>query len=660
MAKKSVYDSKPWVKFYAEGVSETYEYEEKTLVEYFEEITKKYPDNTAIIFQDYKISYQRLRDMVHRLAAAFSSWGIKKGDRIALLLPNTIQCIAAYYAGLSVGAIMVMNNPLYSDAELEHQLCDSESKILVCIDLLANRMIDLRPKTKVKQIITCSIGDYLPFPKNYLFPIVAKRRGLKADIKSTDNLFKFKDLLKSHAPNPPKVELSFDDVAMYQYTGGTTGVSKGVMLTHKNLSINAQQCSEWYYSLLEGNEIMLSALPYFHVFGLTTSMNLPITKGWTQIPIPRPEPIDLIKTIDNYKVTLAPLVPTMFIGMLNHPELPNYDLTSLKGCISGSAPLPVDVKKKFEEITKMQIVEGFGLTEASPVTHCNPFGDGVIEKPGSIGMPFPDTLCKIVDIDNGIKEMPVGEPGELIIKGPQVMKGYKNLPKETAETIRKGWLYTGDIAQMDKDGYFYIVDRKKDMIIAGGYNIYPRDIDEVLFENPKVLEACAIGIPDEYRGETVKVFIVLKEGETATEDEIIEFCKKKLAKYKVPKIVEFVEELPKNLVGKVLRKELRKQELAKMGITESKPKSSTKPKAKTTKSKATTSKAKAASAKPKPKTTTTKAKSATTKSGSTKSSPKSGSSKTTSSAAKSKGGKAVPKGGTSKPQGKASESKTKK
>ncbi|MDY6935450.1 MAG: long-chain fatty acid--CoA ligase [Spirochaetota bacterium] len=563
MPKKSIYKSKTWAKHYSKNVALTYDYEKKTLIDYLEEMTNRHPDSTALIFQGYKLSFKEFRDMVDRLATAFADWGIKKDDKVAILLPNTIQCVVAYYAGLKAGAVIVMNNPLYSDRELEHQLNDSKSQILVCIDLLANRMIDLRPKTKVKQIVTCSIGDYLPFPKDILFPLVAKRKGLKADVKEAQSVFPFKEIIKKYSPNPPRIDLSFDDIAMLQYTGGTTGVSKGVMLSHANISINAQQCRKWFSEFIEGEERGIAALPYFHVFGLTTVMNLSIMNGWTQILIPRPEPQTLLESISKYKPTFAPLVPTMFIGMLNHSDLSKYDLSSLKGCFSGSAPLPLEIKKKFEEITNMQIVEGFGLTESSPVTHCNPFGEGTLEKEESIGIPFPDTESKIVDIDNGKEEMPVNEQGELIIKGPQVMKGYWNKPEETKNTLRKGWLYTGDIAKMDEDGYFYIVDRKKDMIIASGYNIYPRDIDEVLFRHPKVQEACTIGIPDKYRGETVKVFIVLKEGKTASEEEILKYCKENLARYKVPKFVEFRDELPKSTIGKILRKELRKEELEK-------------------------------------------------------------------------------------------------
>jgi len=311
-----------------------------------------------------------------------------------------------------------------------------------------------------------------------------------------------------------------------------------------------------------GEEIMLGALPYFHVFGMSVCMNFAIYMGWPQVLIPRPQPEPLLEAIAKFRPTFAPLVPTMYIGMLSHPNLKKTDMTCMRAAFSGSAPLPVEVIKEFEEITGATIVEGFGMTETSPVTHINPFSGGK-RKPGTVGVPVSDTLAKIVDLEDGVTEMPVGERGELIVSGPQIMLGYKGKPEETANTLKDGWIYTGDIAIMDEDGYFSIVDRKKDMIISGGYNVYPRDIDEVYYQHPKVQEACSIGVPDIKRGENVKLFIVLKDGESATEQEMIDFGKQSLAAYKLPSEVEFRKELPKTNVGKILRKELRAEELAK-------------------------------------------------------------------------------------------------
>ena len=564
MTTESVYQNKPWLANFEEGVPENVDYKDICLPEFLEQSAQKFPDRPALNFQGYRVTFRQLKEMVDRFATALTTMGVRQGDRVALLLPNIIPCVVAYYATLKVGGIAVMNNPLYSDRELLHQFNDSGSKLLVTLDLLGNRMIDLRSQTQIKQIIITSIGDYLPFPKNLLFPLVAKKKKLAADVKSADDVYRWKPILEKHAATPPEVELDFEGVAMYQYTGGTTGVSKGVMLTHANLSKNVQQVRSWFPTFEKGEEIMLGALPFFHVFGLTTAMNFAIYMGWEDILVPKPQPEPLLETIGKFKPTFAPMVPTMYIGILNHPKIDSTPMTSIKGCFSGSAPLPVEVIRDFENRTGAVIVEGYGLTESSPVTHINPFAGGK-RKVGSIGLPIPDTACRIIDLTDNKSELPVGESGELAIKGPQVMAGYWNNPEATSDSLTDGWLHTGDIALMDEEGYFYIVDRKKDMIISGGFNVYPRDIEEVFFEHPKVQEATAIGIPHPTRGETAKVFVVLKEGETAAQEELITFCQEKLAKFKWPTEVEFRDELPKTNVGKVLKKELRKQELQKEG-----------------------------------------------------------------------------------------------
>ena len=558
-----VYASKPWLKSYDKGVPEKIQYEEMCMPDILDRSAAKAPDRMALNFQGYIMTYKELKDMVDRFATYLAGAGIKKGDAVAIILPNVIPCVAAYYAIHRLGAIVVLNNPLYSDRELEHQLNDSGSKLIVTVDLLANRMIDLRPKTQVKQIILTSIGDYLPFPVNLLFPLVGKKKGLlpSKPMKPASNVFKWKDCIAKSKPNPPKAKLTFDDVAMYQYTGGTTGVSKGVILTHGNISKQVQQISAWFPKFHGTYNINLGALPFFHVFGMSCAMNFSVYQGWGDILIPKPQPEPLLDAIKKFKPNFGALVPTMFIGMLNHPNMKNTDMTCFKGFFSGSAPLPVEVIHDFEKTAGSVICEGFGMTETTPVTHTNPF-EGV-RKIGSIGLPISDTECRIVDLDKGEDDMPIGEPGEMIIRGPQVTQGYLNQPGETAGLLRNGWCYTGDIATMDQDGYFYIVDRKKDMIITGGYNVYPRDVDEVYYEHPKVMEACSIGIPDAKRGENIKLFVVLKEGETATAEELIEYGKTKLATYKLPSEIEFRKELPKSTVGKILRKELRSEELAK-------------------------------------------------------------------------------------------------
>jgi long-chain acyl-CoA synthetase len=561
MTTASGQPERPWLKFYEKGVPESVEYEEICLPDILDRSAQMFPDTMALLFQGYQVTYGELKEMVDRFATLLVGFGIKKGDSVAILLPNLIPCVVAYYAILKIGGIAVMNNPLYSDRELGHQFNDSEAKLLITLDLLGNRMIDLRPQTSIKEIIYTSIGDYLPFPKSLLFPLVAKKKKLAADVKSAPDVYKWKKLIAGTEPKPPQVSLSFDDVAMYQYTGGTTGVSKGAVLTQENLGKNVQQLAAWFPGFDKGMEVMLGALPFFHIFGVTTAMNFAVYMGWGNVLVPKPQPEPLLEAIRKFKPTFAPLVPAMFIGILNHPDIKKTDMTCLKGCFSGSAPLPVEVIREFEEMTGAIIVEGYGLTESSPVTHVNPFQGR--RKVGSIGIPIPDTYCRLVDVEDDEKEVPIGERGELAIRGPQVMKGYRNMPEETALTLREGWLFTGDIVTMDEEGYFYIVDRKKDMIISGGFNVYPRDIDEVFYEHPKVKEACAIGIPHPTRGEAIKCLVVLKEGETATAEEMIEFCKGKLATYKLPTEVEFRDELPKTNVGKILRKVLRAEEAEK-------------------------------------------------------------------------------------------------
>ncbi len=562
VSQQNPYAQKIWLKSYEEGVQPKINFTDTLVPQFLETSAREFPDHTALVFQGYSITFTELTDMVARFAAALKKFGVKKGDSVAILLPNVIPCVVAYYATLKIGGVVVLNNPLYSDRELEHQFTDSGSVFLITLDLLADRMVELRKKTNIKTIVYTSIGDYLPFIKRLLFPLVAKKKGLAKDVTPASDLFAFKDVLADNEPDHSPPPVTLDDVAMYQYTGGTTGVSKGVVLTHRNISYQIQQLRAWFPSFKKGEEIMLGALPIFHVFGMSVSMNFAIYMGWANVLVPKPQPEPLLEAISRSKVTFAPMVPTMYIGLLNHPDIENTDLTSIKGCFSGSAPLPLEVINNFQQKTGSIIVEGFGLTESTPVTHVNPFYG--TRKQGSIGIPIPETECRIVDLEDKTRDVPVGETGELLLKGPQIMREYLNRPDETAKTlIDGGWLCTGDIATMDEDGYFYIVDRIKDMIISGGYNVYPRDIEEVLFEHPKILEACCVGIPHPTRGEAAKAFIVLKDGQDMTKEELLSYCKEKLATYKLPVEVDFRSELPKSNVGKVLRKDLRKEEQKK-------------------------------------------------------------------------------------------------
>jgi len=550
---------KPWYKSYAKGIPRQVEYERTPMPIALARTARELPDKTALVFIDSKISYRQLDDMANRFANALIDMGVKPGDKVAMLMPNMPQLVAAVYGAWRAGAVVVMNNPLYTDGELAYQFNNSESTFLVAIDLICPRMIALRPKTKIKNLVVAHIRDHLKFPKKQLLPIVAKDK--HRNIPPTPNVHEWMDILKKYPATDPKIPVDFDGLACLQYTGGTTGVSKGVMLSHANLSKNVQQIVAWFPGFNKGEITHLGVLPIFHSFGLTCCMNICVWMGWSDVLIPRPEPQAILEAIHKHKINFFPAVPTMYVGVLNHPEASKFNLTSIKGCFSGAAPLPVEVIKDFEAKTGSQICEGYGLSETSPVVTTNPYGGKT--KVGSIGLPVSDTDIKIVDLVDGTKEMPVGEAGEVLVKGPQVTSGYYQMPEETATAIRDGWLYTGDIGTMDAEGYFYIVDRKKDMVIAGGYNIYPREIDEVLFEHPKILEACAVGIPDPYRGETIKAFVVLKPGQTMTEEEVIKYCGEKLAKYKVPRIVEFIGSLPKSMVGKILRKELRAMEMAK-------------------------------------------------------------------------------------------------
>ncbi|MCJ7773965.1 MAG: long-chain fatty acid--CoA ligase, partial [Desulfobacterales bacterium] len=520
---------------------------------------KKFPDRDALIFMGKKITYLELDQLVNQFANALIEVGVKQGDRVALLLPNIPQIVIAYYGIWRVGAVPVPNNPLYTDRELEHQFNDSGATSLVTLDLLAPRMLALRSKTNVKQIISCHINDYLPFPLKQLYPVLKKDMYKK--FKKESDFYEFTQLMKSSPSKNPDISISLDGLALIPYTGGTTGPSKGVELSHRSVSYITQSVKAWFFDLQHSYERELAVFPFFHLAGFTAVMNACILAGWTDVLVPRPEPPAVLDMILKYKPTIIPAVPTIYVGLLGLPKFKTSDLTFVKGFFSGAAPMALETMNSLKQATGADVVEAYGMTESTTIITLTPWRGTL--KTGSVGVPIPDTDLKIVDLDTGTKEMKVGEEGEVIFKGPQMCQGYYNKPDETANSIRDGWFYTGDIGKLDDDGYLYIVDRKKDMIIAGGFNIYPRDIDEVLFEHPKVLEACAIGVPDDYRGETVKAYIVPKPGETLTEKELDSFCRERLTSYKVPKIYEFIDELPKSAVGKILRKELRTLDAAK-------------------------------------------------------------------------------------------------
>ena len=556
---------KPWLKFYEPHVPEHIDYPETTMPAVLEQTARKYPDHTALIFNNARITYREVNEAVDRFAAALQGLGVKKGDRVAIHLLNCPQFPIAYYAVLRIGGIVVPCNPVYTAREMTHQLKDSGAEIIVTLSMMYHLIKQIRAETKLRHVIVANIKTYLPPLLKLLFTLFKEKKGgHRVDISGDANTHWFTDLLAQGPAKPQPVEVTWDDTAVLMYTGGTTGVSKGAELTHKNILVNACQCKVWI-NAGEAEDVSMTALPLYHSFAMTTCMNLDTLAGATMLLIPNPRDLeDVLKNITKHKPTFYPGVPAMYVAINNHPDLIKYDVTSIKACVSGAAGLPVEVQKRFEGLTGAKLVEGYGLSEASPVTHGNPiWGDNRV---GTIGVPWPDTEVKIVDAETGEQVLGIGEAGELCIRGPQVMRGYWNMPEETADTLRERWLHTGDIAVMDEDGYFKIVDRKKDMILgAGGYNIYPREIEDVLYEHPKVLEVAAAGIPVEEKGERVKAYVVLKEGETATEDEIIAFCRENLAPYKVPKFVEFRDELPKTIVGKILRRVLIEEDKKKMG-----------------------------------------------------------------------------------------------
>jgi long-chain acyl-CoA synthetase len=544
---------RPWLKFYEPGVPHHIQYPDIPLHDLLDNAVGDFPEREAIIFQDRKITYRELGEEVARAASGLARGGLKKGQRMAIMLPNCPQYVSAYYAILKIGGIVVNVSPMYVERELEFQLRDAGVETILALRDFYPRLDAVREKVSLKTIILTDLHG-----------TGGEKTRRKSETAAAEGIYDYADLLETgrHLP-APSVKVDPDEVALLQYTGGTTGFSKGAMLTHRNLVADVLQCVSWNRDAVRGQERMFAVLPFFHVYGMTVAMNEAIELGATIVMLPRFNVDEALEAINLYRPTRFPGVPTMYMAIMNHPQVNKYDISSIRVCSSGSAPMPVEAQRRFEELTGAKVSEGYGLTEASPVTHANPFNGK--RKIGSIGLPRPDVDAKIVDLETGERDLSPGEEGELCIRGPQVMKGYWNRPEETRKTLRNGWLYTGDIGRMDEEGYFYIVDRKKDMIICSGYNVYPREIEEVLYQHPKIQEVCIVGVPDPYRGETVKAFVVLKGEEQAAPEEIIEYCQRNMAKYKAPTLVEFRKELPKSHVGKVLRKILREEEEAKKG-----------------------------------------------------------------------------------------------
>ena len=549
---------KPWFASYDPGVPLTLDYPRLPLYQFLESAAARFPQRTATIYQGAALTYEQIDEFANRFANALIALGVRKGDRVALLLPNTPQFAMTYYGALKAGAIVVAVNPLWVEREVEHQLADCGAETIVVLSRRYPLIKAIRGRTRLQRVIVTSIKDCMPPLLRTLYSLA--REAKEGDRQTLDQGdLDLMQLMKGYPPASPRIDVAWDDDALLQYTGGTTGVSKGAVITHANLVANTIQIRAWL-NIPDGTSSFLAVLPFFHVYGMVACMSAAVGTASTLILHPRFDVKEILESIQKRRPQYFPGVPAMYVAVNNSTLTPKYDLSSITACISGAAPLPKEVKLRFEQITGGKLCEGYGLSEAPTASHCNPMQG--LNKTGSIGLPFPDVECKIVDLETGEHEVPVGAIGELCIKGPQVMKCYWNRPDETATTLRDGWLFTGDIASVDSDGYFYIVDRKKDMILSGGYNVYPRDIEEVLYMHGKIKEAAVAGVPSEKWGEAVKAFVVLKDGQTATEAEIIEYCRQNMARYKVPVQVEFRQSLPKTLVGKVLRRVLVAESIA--------------------------------------------------------------------------------------------------
>ncbi len=551
---------KIWQEFYAKGVPFSIDFDEVTLPEALKRTAKKLPDRDALIFQGNNITFRELNELVCQFASALKELGVQKGDRVSIILPNLIQTVVAVYGTMTAGATAAMHNPRAGELNLAHQLNDAGSRILVCLDLLVPKMVAARKRTQVQKILSCHIRDYLPLASKMLFSLV--KREMHLDTPREQDVFEFKELLESGKTKFQGPPVSLDDTAFILYTSATTGPSKGVVLSQRNMSVNLQQARSWFPAFEDGKETVVGCLPFFHVFGITCALNIGIFYGFTDVLVPLPEPKNILEAMSSGKASFIPALPTLYNAVANESAFQKYNFKSLKGCFSGGAPLPASTIRTFENLTGTAICEGYGLTETSPVTHVNPHGG--ITKPGSIGLPLPGTDAKIVDVDDPHKEITSPDvPGELCIQGPQVMQGYLNLPEVTGAAFLHGWFHTGDIVTRDRHGYFFVVDRRNDIIGSGDLKVYPRHVEEVLFAHPKVEEAAVIAIRSSGSAEAVKGVVVPKKGERPTEKEIIEFCARRLSPHQVPQEIQFQERLPRTPIGKVQRGELKRLHLIK-------------------------------------------------------------------------------------------------
>ncbi len=560
-------DNKPWLKNYDEGVPQNIDYPKVPLFYFLEESARRYPDKACTIFKGAKISYKEMDALTNRLAAGLADLGIEKGDRVGIFMPNTPQFVIAYFAVLKIGGVVVATNPMYSGREIEHQANDSGMEIMLVMSNFYNQVKEVQHKTKIKQLIVTNLKETLPPVMRLLFTLAKEKKGgFRVELK--DNDIWMQDLIAKYKPEDrPVVEVGPDDTAIFQYSGGTTGTPKAAIALHRNLVANTLQIKYWMVDITEGEEVVLMAIPLYHVYGMVAGMNFGLSAGASIVMVPDARDIkDTVSTLEKYKATIFPAVPRLYNAINHYPDVlaGKYDLSSIKACISGSAALLRETKEKFEALTGGVVFEGFGLSEAPTATHCNPLlGEN---RTGSIGMPMSDVDARIVDLDDEETVLPIGEVGELVIKGPQVFKGYHNMPTETHNSLRDGWLYTGDIARMDEDGYFYIVDRKKELIKPGGFQVWPREVEEVLQDHPAVADVGVAGVTDTKKGgEAVKAWVVLEAGANPEKEELREWCKERMAKYKVPSQIEFRDELPKTHVGKLLRRELVRQHKEAVG-----------------------------------------------------------------------------------------------
>lgn len=550
-----------WISRYDAGVPLTSAYPEWTVPDLLRRSASRFPDSPALFFYGARISFRELNDLTTRFALGLRRLGVKTGDRVALMLPNIPQAVIAYYGVLKAGAIVTPTNPLYVEREIQSQLIDSGSETIVALDLFYPRIHAVRERAQLPgRIILTSLRDFLPTMKRLMYPIKARLAKRWIAVEKNPPVYDFLELLdstsrqrESDSLRLPSVEP--DALAQIQYTGGTTGTPKGVMLTHRNVVVNAMQGRFWCSDFHEGEEIFLGAVPLFHCYGLSTCQNLAVATGCEIILLPRFHAEEAVRAIHKHRVTIVSGVPMMFSMITDFPKASRYDLHSIRVCLCGASPLPAEVQEGFERLSGVKISEGYGLTEAGPTTHCNPIHG---EHPrGSMGLPFPDTDARVVDEETGLRDLPIGEAGELIVRGPQVMQGYWKKEADTQAVLRDGWLYTGDIVRRDERGFFFFLDRKKDVIKPWGETVYPREVEEILFQHPAVHEAVVVGAPDRHYGEAVKAYVVPKAGCDVTEGELIEHCRQSLARFKVPVAIEFRTELPRTIIGKVLRRALR-------------------------------------------------------------------------------------------------------